>query len=199
MNYEPALTPGQAAKLFNVSVPGIHTWIEKGLLHAWRTPGGHRRISRKSVDALLRQRDGVEPPREEDNPFVILVIDDDHQLLQLYKMLMAKWKFPLQLFTAESGMDGLIQIAKKRPDLIIVDPDVPDLDGFQMIRKLKNDPELRRMRIVTVSSYDPSEIERHGDIPQDVQHLQKPVPFAHLEKIVGESVGVSKGRPRVAD
>ena len=196
MKYQSALTPGQVAKLFNVTVPGVHTWIEKGLLRAWRTPGGHRRISRESVDELLRQRDGGGSVREEDNPLVVLVVDDDVQLLQLYKMLMTSWNLPLRIILAESGVDGLLEMAKSRPDFMIIDPAMGDMDGFHLIRKLKDDAELGRMEMISVSSYTPQEMDDHGGLPQSVRQFQKPVPFAHLKKILAHKAGTeNRGAP----
>lgn len=195
MDYEPALTPGQVAKIFNVSTRGIHTWIEKGLLQAWRTPGGHRRISRKSVEALLRQRDGEELPREEEDPLVVLIIDDDHRLLELYQRLITSWKLSIKLITAGSGVLGLIQAAKNRPDVLVIDPIMHDMDGFQMIRMLKKDPDLGSMRIITVTSHTPEEIDEHGGLPKGALHLQKPVPFARLESLLREQGCAEMGWP----
>ena len=58
---DPILTTREAGKLLGVAVSTTQQWIENGLLPAWKTPGGHRRVRLSDVSALLRARAGLEP------------------------------------------------------------------------------------------------------------------------------------------
>ena len=59
---DPILTTREAAGLLGIAVSTAQLWIENGLLPAWKTPGGHRRVRLSSVNALLRERGGTPPP-----------------------------------------------------------------------------------------------------------------------------------------
>jgi excisionase family DNA binding protein len=58
---DPILTTREAGKLLGIAVSTAQQWIENGLLPAWKTPGGHRRVRLSDVTALLRARAGLEP------------------------------------------------------------------------------------------------------------------------------------------
>ena len=58
---DPILTTREAAALLGIAVSTAQQWIENGLLPAWKTPGGHRRVRLSAVSALLRERAGAAP------------------------------------------------------------------------------------------------------------------------------------------
>jgi excisionase family DNA binding protein len=58
---DPILTTREAAGLLGIAVSTAQQWIENGLLPAWKTPGGHRRVRLSAVSALLRERAGLPP------------------------------------------------------------------------------------------------------------------------------------------
>lgn len=70
MNTSDTVSTRQAAKLLCASVRTVQIWVDNGKLVAWKTPGGHRRVLRASVDEMLaeRQRASTSIPRENDNP-----------------------------------------------------------------------------------------------------------------------------------
>ncbi|MBF0369367.1 MAG: response regulator [Magnetococcales bacterium] len=189
---QPVLTASEAAKLFGVAVQTIHQWVEKGLLEAWRTPGGHRRILKKSALALLDQRAGGTRGNRDSSPFHLLVVDDDPRMLATYKMHLRKWEFPIHLDVASSGVEALIQVAKKRPNLIITDLAMPDLDGFRMIKELRNDHEMRAIHLIVITILEAREIQAKGGVPDDVMVLQKPVQFSWLKEIVRQRANLKK-------
>jgi excisionase family DNA binding protein len=58
---DPILTTREAGELLGIAVSTAQQWIENGLLPAWKTPGGHRRVRLSDVNALLRARSGPAP------------------------------------------------------------------------------------------------------------------------------------------
>jgi len=65
---DPILTTREAARLLGIAVSTAQQWIENGLLPAWKTPGGHRRVRLSAVSALLRERAGLAPLAPETAP-----------------------------------------------------------------------------------------------------------------------------------
>ena len=141
-NHKPALTSKQAADLLGVTMYTVHRWVERGLLDAWKTPGGHRRVTQLSVDKLLQQRDEALEKKNGANPISVLVVEEDDVLLKVYKSKLRSWGYSLGLATAKGGVEELIQAVKKKPNFLIADLLMPDLDGFHMIRQIRGDPDL---------------------------------------------------------
>ncbi len=181
---EPVITASEAAKLFGVAVQTIHQWVEKGLLEAWRTPGGHRRILERSALALLARRNGETHRNGEPAPFHVLVVEDDPRMSTTYRMHLKSWAFRMHVESATGGVEALINVAKRRPDLIITDLVMPDLDGFRLIKEMRADPEMRAIHLIVITILDNREIQAKGGLPEDVMVLQKPVQFSWLKEII---------------
>jgi excisionase family DNA binding protein len=185
-NDEPLCSTRQAAELLGVSLRTAQLWVESGVLRAWKTAGGHRRIPRSSVDELLAQRrQAVAAPGRRD-AFKLLVVEDEADLLKLYRLQIEGWGLPVTLITATNGFEALIRIGETRPDLLITDLNMPGMDGFRMIRMLRANPDFRGMDVVAVTALGREEIADRGGLPPDVRMFTKPVPFSELERIVRE-------------
>jgi CheY-like chemotaxis protein len=80
----------------------------------------------------------------------ILIIDDQPESVRLLQqMLDEQGKF--RVFSATNGMEGIAMVARRRPNLIILDLRMPEMDGFQVIRELRNNPETSTIPIVVVT------------------------------------------------
>jgi excisionase family DNA binding protein len=209
MNTQPedAVTTREAAKLLSISLRTAQLWVEAGILKAWKTVGGHRRILRTSVDELLAQRQGQIAPSQHSvtaapearepasGDFMMLVVEDDPALLRLYELTIAGWKPPVKLTLAQSGWEALIAIGHERPDVLVTDLRLPGMDGFRMMRVLTSAPELGRdMHIIVVTGLDKGEIEAFGGLPESITVLHKPLSFPALEKLIIEKRLTSSGK-----
>jgi excisionase family DNA binding protein len=191
---ETFLTTREAARALGVSLRTAQLWVENGRLDAWKTEGGHRRISRNSVQQML---DGEFPkslPKVVQEVVLpcpqrikVLIIEDDSILLKLYKTMIASWQMPVDIITAGNGIDGLILIGKYAPDLMITDLGMPCMDGIQLIRNLVNSSFRDGIEIVVVSGLDAGEIAAQGGLPEGVAVFQKPIPFLQI-KLIFDSI-----------
>lgn len=169
----------EAAKMMGVSLRTAQLMVERGALQAWKTAGGHRRILLESVRRYLRERErGGAPPRE--SALSILVVEDDAILREAYRQVMGHWDLPISPRFAENGFDALVMIGQEIPGILITDLDMPKMDGFEMLRKLRANPDLKAMDIIVVSGLEPAEIARRGGLPAALTVLAKPVPFHEL-------------------
>ena len=80
------LSTRQAASLLGVSVRTIQLWVEQGLLSAWKTPGGHRRIVQQSLLSLLNKRQGLQPLAH------LLCVNLDADFFKLLQVLCQQWQ-----------------------------------------------------------------------------------------------------------
>jgi excisionase family DNA binding protein len=181
---ESYLTTRETAVKLGLSLRTIQLWVESGVLTAWKTAGGHRRIASSSVEELLRQREDSLKKRPSGNPFTLVVVEDNQQMLELYEQQIKQWDMSIHLVTASNGFEGLLQIGQWEPDLIITDLDMPGMNGFQMIEALCEKPELGNTQIAVVTGLRPEEIKAKGELHKDIMVYLKPVDFNQLEKLV---------------
>jgi len=81
----------------------------------------------------------------------ILVVEDQEDNRQILRDLLASTDY--EIVEAENGLEALAAVAKHRPDLILMDIQLPILDGYEATRRIKADPELRSIPIIAVTSY----------------------------------------------
>ncbi len=183
-------TTREAADLLGMSVSTVQLWVESGILQAWKTVGGHRRVLRDSVDALLQKKSTAAPypalPQSPHashtaRPFKVLVVEDDVHLLRLYQAHLASWPMRPEVKLTGNAIAALLEVSRGTPDLLITDLHLPGMDGFNMLRVLSHQPELApRVSIVAVTGLDATEIARRGGIPPGVEVFAKPIPFDRL-------------------
>jgi len=125
---------------------------------------------------------------------LVLVIDDELDSRTLLSHMMEE--FGCQAITANSGEQGLHMAREFRPNLITVDLMMPHLDGWQVIRALKADPELRDIPVVVVSVVAG---ENRGGIIGAVDVLQKPVIREDLLAALRRSLPFEKPRILIID
>ena len=82
---------------------------------------------------------------------LILVVEDQEDNMQILRDLLVNANY--QLIEAENGEQALAAVAKQRPDLILMDIQIPIIDGYEATRRIKADPALRSIPIIAVTSH----------------------------------------------
>ena len=177
-------TTREAAEMLGVSVGTVQLWVESGLLRAWKTTGGHRRVLRESIDALLHH--GAKTPFQHGAPVPeeprlrILVVEDDAALQRLYQATMGRWDMAPEVTVLDNAVAALLHIGHQAPDLLVSDLHMPGVDGFYMLRVLEKTPMVADTTVVVVTGLDAADITQRGGIPKGIEIFPKPVPFAKL-------------------
>jgi DNA-binding response OmpR family regulator len=117
------------------------------------------------------------------NGFHILVVEDDEALRRLYAIRLTHWSIRPTVDVAENISEALVQMARKRPDMMIIDLNLPGLSGFQLLRSLNEMGAPPSMVVVVVSGLSAGEIESQGGLPGWVPVFPKPIPFNELAAI----------------
>ena len=174
-----------AAHSLGVSVRTVQLWVENGSLEAWKTPGGHRRIYRQSVDSMLAARtplDGVAARGAEF--FDILICEPDSPVAgELESRLLALGP-ALRIRTAHNGYEALIQIGTCCPNLLLTDLMAINSNGIQMLDALQNTAFMKTMQIIVVTDLNDETLEGLGGLHPGVTKFNKPVPYAQLLRLV---------------
>jgi excisionase family DNA binding protein len=180
-------TTREAADRLGVSVGTVQLWVESGLLQAWKTAGGHRRVMRESVDRLLHKKPAI-GPGESAPPAAavttrrlsVLVVEDDANLLRLYEANISRWPMAPEVVVINNAVAALMLMGRKAPDFLVTDLHMPGMDGFNMLRVLNASPEMLSTTIVVVTGLDAAEIAQRGGLPAEIEVLPKPISFPRL-------------------
>ena len=125
------LTLGQAAKYLGVAQSTIRKWSDVGKLPAFYTPGGHRRYRRMDLDTFLERSGPGGKPKE--GPLV-LIVDDDPGLRGFVRAALELEGYSVR--EAGSAEEGLVALEEVSPDLILLDVMMPQVDGWEMLRRV---------------------------------------------------------------
>ncbi|CAM8621840.1 SinI-like, DNA-binding domain [Comamonadaceae bacterium] len=184
------MTTREVGEVLGVAVRTVQLWVESGVLPAWRTAGGHRRIARSAVDRLTRERSDMLAPvvhgiaAPSTRPLRLLVVEDDADLRQLFSMMVEGWRFPVELSTANDGFQGLVRIGQWMPDMVVTDLNMPGMNGFEMVRSLKlAGSDYADLQVVAVTALSAGDVADRGGLPEGTVVFQKPVDFAAIEDL----------------
>jgi excisionase family DNA binding protein len=151
-------TTKQIAELCGVHITTAIRWIDAGQLRAYRTPGGRRRVAADELKSfLVRLKIPVEIPTV--GKVQVLVVDDDEVVLRsLVRQLSSRGRW--EVLTASSGYDALLIIGQKLPDLVVLDLVMPRVDGFEVLRSIKQSPATRRVKVIAVTGRFTHDVQR---------------------------------------
>lgn len=145
------LTTRQAAAHCRVSIPTLRRWIRAGDLHAYLTPGGHRRIDLDEFQRFLAAQGRPPYPAGGGARTRLLIVDDEPLVVAMLVDLLSGGPFTVQ--TATDGYEALVKVGTFRPEVIILDAVLPGLDGVEACRCLRRLPETRDIRILGVTGH----------------------------------------------
>ena len=102
----------------------------------------------------------------------ILVVEDQEDNRQIIRDMLTFTDY--EIMEAESGEQALEAVAKQRPDLILMDIQLPGMDGYEVTRRIKADPALRSITIIAVTSYALSGEEQKARAAGCDEYVPKP-------------------------
>ena len=126
------LTLGQAARFLGVAQSTIRKWSDQGRVPAFYTPGGHRRYRRADLETFL-ERSG--PGGQTRNGPLVLLVDDDERVRELVRVNLEFEGYAVR--EAGGSEEGLAAIEEAKPDLILLDVMMPQVDGWETLRRIQ--------------------------------------------------------------
>ena len=146
---EKTYTTHDIAEFCDVYPSSVGHWINGGKLRAHQTAGGHHRVTREDlIDFLHRLK--IRLPDELVARRRILVVDDDAEVAKVISRAFSRHS-EYELETCGDGINALIRIGQQPPDLVILDIVIPKMDGIQVCRVLKSQPQTSGIKILAVS------------------------------------------------
>lgn len=150
------LSPNEAARLLMVSPITVRAWARTGLLPSETTPGGHRRYRPSDVERFRRERERLRrqgPPR-------ILIVDDNQAMSEYLRELLTGLPEAMECETACDGFDAGARLRSFAPDVVLLDLMMPGMDGFEVCRRIKEDPATAAVRVIAMTGHAGAENER---------------------------------------
>jgi CheY-like chemotaxis protein len=105
----------------------------------------------------------------------ILVVEDDNSLSVLLRLIMKVQQDDWDVSSAATGVEALAQVEKFRPDLILLDIMMPEMDGLEVARRLKGDERYKDQKIVILSALSDAETKRKAMEAGVVEYWTKPI------------------------
>jgi len=171
-------TTHDIAKFCDVYPSTVMHWINGGKLRAQVTAGGHHRVTREVLVAFLQSLD-MRLPDELVARKRVLIVDDEEESAGLVARAFALQP-EYEVETCGDGINALIRIGQRPPDLIILDIVIPKLDGIQVCRVLKSQPQTRGIKIIAISGQKlPFSEKKLSDIKVD-GFFRKPLDLKEL-------------------
>ncbi|MEM1248938.1 MAG: response regulator [Acidobacteriota bacterium] len=130
-------TTNQLAKLFGVVPTTVIDWIEAGKLEAFKTLGGHRRITHLAVLEFLRRHGLPSPPAFAELTRKLVVLDDEPDILSMFGRMLRKGLPGTETILVDHPVEALMRIGAERPQVVVFDIYMPDMDGFEFCRRLR--------------------------------------------------------------
>jgi excisionase family DNA binding protein len=143
-------TTGEAAKICKVSQQTIIRCFDNGQLKGFRVPGSRfRRIPREALYKFMKDN-GIPTDALESGKRKVLLVDDDNELVELMtKVLEEDGRFEVRV--AGNGFDAGMMVKEYRPDLIVLDVMLPDINGKEVCHRVRSDNTLEDVRILCIS------------------------------------------------
>ena len=171
-----------AAKLLNLSVGSIQSLVEKNELIAWKTQGGHRRISIESI-YQYQNRANLSPkaPNHNGHYLKVMVVEDDDNTRAMYQAHFDEWDLPLDAILQASAIEALLDIPVVNPQVLVTDLRMPGIDGVEMLRQLSAHPQYAHLAVIVITGLSEEEISSYGELPAGTHMLRKPIDMGWLK------------------
>ena len=143
-------TTGEAAKICKVSQQTVIRCFDSGQLKGFRVPGSRfRRIPRENLFAFMREN-GIPTDALESGKRKILVVDDDVELVELITDVLDRdGRFEVR--SVNNGFDAGMMVKDYKPDLIVLDVMLPDINGKEVCQRVRSDKAMDSVQIICIS------------------------------------------------
>ena len=151
----------RVARVLQVTPATVASWIDQGHLKGHKTPTGRRRVASADLAEFLRAHGmtvpaDLAPARDRD---VVVVVEDDPSYLRALVKWLEREAPEIEVVEATTGMDGLLEIGRTHPDLVVLDYRLPDFNAVQVVERLLDPSRRLTADVMVVTGGMPMEAE----------------------------------------
>ena len=146
-------TTHDIARLLDVNLNTVATWVDEGKMKAFFTPGGHRRVTHKDLLEFF-EKQNIPLPGELTGELSVLLVEDDPEVMDALKEVLSE-REGTEVYAAMNGYDACEIFVDKKPAIVILDIMLPGIDGFEVCGKMKGRD--KNVKIIAITGYPSDE------------------------------------------
>jgi excisionase family DNA binding protein len=172
---ESLYTTHDISRLLQVDPSTVSKWIDRGILLAFRTPGGHRRVRSGDLRSFLIAHQMPVPDELGSSTIQLLVVDDEKPVLDGLKRAFKPHQSQVDIVTTTSGVEALLLVSENKPHGMLIDLNMPDLDGLEVCRRIRARKPLEGVRLITMTARHSQDMVEQSLKAGAIACLPKPV------------------------
>ncbi|MHB8872191.1 MAG: response regulator [Myxococcaceae bacterium] len=172
---EKLYTTHDISRLLQMDSSTISKWVDKHFITAFRTPGRHRRVRASDLRAFLVGNQMPIPEELGSGAVRLVVVDDEKPVLDAIKRAFKPLASQVEVTTTTSGVEALLLVSEQRPHGLLIDLDMPGMDGLEIVQRLRARTQLEGVRSVTMTARHTAEAEQQSLKAGAVACLAKPI------------------------
>jgi PleD family two-component response regulator len=176
-------------------------WIKNEYLKAFQTPGGQYRVYAEDLADFLNERKMRMPPElqkildEQMSIEIVLIVDDDRESNTALRRGLEAINDGFTIYQAFDGFDAGRLTTEKKPQLILLDINLPGIDGFRLCKNFKEDESLNNPLIISISGMDNPELAQKIMESGADAFFSKPIDISKLAAKIEELARTRRRRP----
>ena len=150
----------EVAKMLELSPGTVANWVDAGRLTAYNTLGGHRRIKAEDLKTFLEENNSPVPKElsaRMSSVKKVLIVEDDVKFLKLTERFFRTFRKKWEIYSAADGFQAGSLVGSEKPDVVILDIMLPDINGFKVCEIIK--ASNKNTLVIAVTGYDSDDIK----------------------------------------
>jgi len=177
-------TTGDVAKICDMGITTVKKYCDEGRIKAEKSPvTGYRRIPHEALIAFMR-RHGISRSRIPGYHERVLVVDDEASVVDYVTRALSRSQGTYEVDGTTNGFDACIRLRSFRPDVIVLDIHMPEVDGKEILRAIRRDEVTKDVKVLVITGF-PDELEEMHRLGAD-DHLVKPLSGKELRARVAQ-------------
>ena len=144
-------TTFEIGKICGVYPTTVINWVKQKKIPAFTTPGGHRRVRHEDLVAFLEHYKFPVPSELRADRKRVLIVEDDRAVGRILARAFEQYPDQFEVELCEDGVEALVAVGKRPPDLVLLDVVMPVIDGSRVCATLKANPDTRHIRVFAMT------------------------------------------------
>jgi excisionase family DNA binding protein len=191
-------TTHDIAALLQVDPSTVSKWIDRGMLLAFRTPGRHRRVRSSDLRSFLIAHQMPVPDELGSGAIRLVLVDDEKPVLDAMKRAFKPVASQVDVTTTTSGVEALLLVSELRPHGLIIDLNMPEVDGLEVCRRIRARKQFEGVRLITMTGRHTPETVQESLKAGAIACLAKPIDVSAVLDVFKVSMAMNQPAPRKA-
>ncbi len=188
-------TTHDISRLLQVDPSTVSKWIDRGILLAFRTPGGHRRVRSADLRSFLIAHQMPVPDELGSGVVRLLIVDDEKPVLDAMRRAFKPYAAQVEATTTTSGVEALLLVSEQKPHGMLIDLNMPELDGLEVCRRIRARKGFEAVKLITITARHSQELVEQSLKAGAVACLPKPVDVEQVLDLFKVPLALGNRRP----